>query len=655
MIMLCVNLFILNQVITTMKSNRAILVVLSFFLVSGCTLTAKDMISSGAVDKMIRTALEEQRAELEKKEIEISFSLLAAPDVNHRANAINNDWQESRYGTPISIKILQLTDDSMLLSADQESLNEDLESALGKTYIDHSDYVLTPRQFKFVDFEITNKKTRYIGVIADYHDINKATWKKTVRLDSRNKKQSLLVHLTMQEILIKTEDSKMSMQNQVIWSEGLFIKPQHFQQEARYFDYLLNQRIRSTGDYLYGFSTLEINQESLTFGKISLLSTSGVMPDGSVFEIPLHTASPEPLTVDDVSLIGQVVYLAIPLHSAGTSEVQWPESMGRNRYLPEQHEIRDLHSKDGNHALLHTAKLNACLLLERDNRSAYTCLALGRIRSVGADSSIALDENFYPTSLSVNAIPPLRRFLDDVTGLVHARAQHLATQVNSPRQSGVADVTDFMLLQTLNRLYPQFQHLGRLKQLHPERLYEVFSSASGELATFNEKQRVPKEYPAYFHDDCQSSFEPLLDAIRRGLGAISQAKAINIPINKQQYGNWSAPVHERGLFETADFILAVKAQVPTERLLTEFPQQAKVSSLEDIGQLISLQLPGVPLKSLPVAPRQLPYHAGFSYFQLDRNHPAFDKIIASSAGFGFHIAASLPELELQFWAIREMA
>ncbi len=445
----------------------------------------------------------------------------------------------------------------------------------------------------------------------------------------------------------------MTMQNRVIWSEGLFIKPQHFQQEARYFDYLLNQRIRSTGNFLYGFSTLQINKESLAFGKISLLEASGVMPDGSFFDIPLHTSAPTPLTVDDISPGGQVIYLAIPLHSAGTSEVQWPEDTGRNRYLPEQHEVKDLHSKEGGHAPLHTAKLNTSLLLGRDDRSAFTCLAMGRIRSVQADGSIVLYEDFYPTSLSITAIPSLRRFLDDITGLMRARAQLLAERVNSPRQSGVAEVTDFMLLQTLNRLYPQFQHLSRLKQLHPERLYQIFGSASGELATFNENSRLPEDSPAYIHDNCHSSFKPLLVAIRHGLGTMAQAKAVNIPINKEQYGNWSAPVHDSGLLKAADFILAVNAQVPTEKLLSEFPQQAKVSSLEQISQLISLQLPGIPLKALPVAPRQLPYHAGFSYFQIDRNHPVFGNIMSDSAGFGFHITASLPELELQFWAIRE--
>ena len=445
----------------------------------------------------------------------------------------------------------------------------------------------------------------------------------------------------------------MSGQNKVVWSEGLFIKPQHFQQEARYFRNLLNLRMQSTGSFLYGVNSLEFNHEHLAFGKISLLRASGIMPDGSVFEIPLQSASPEPLMIDDPSLVGQTIYLATPLSSLGTTEIQLPDNIGQSRYLTEQQEVKDLHSKEGNSTSLQTAKLNTCLLLDRDNRNAYTSIAIAKIQDIKADKSIALYNNFYPTSLSVSAIPSLQRFLEDTTDLIRARAHHLAEQINSPNQSGVAEVNDFMLLQTLNRIYPQFRHLSRLKQLHPERLYHFFSGVSGELSTFNEKNRLVEDYPAYQHDDCKPSFEPLIKNIRQGLGTMMQTRAVNIPITKEQYGNWVAPVNDSSLIDSADFILAVKAQVSTDKLLTDFPQQAKISSLEKISQLINLQLPGIPIKSLPVTPKQLPYHAGFSYFLLDKNHPIFKKVMPNSAGFGFHITSNLPELELQFWAIRD--
>ncbi|MGL4479312.1 MAG: type VI secretion system baseplate subunit TssK, partial [Aeromonas veronii] len=44
----------------------------------------------------------------------------------------------------------------------------------------------------------------------------------------------------------------MSSRNRVIWREGLFIKPQHFQQQQRHSDYALHARLSALSDYFYG-------------------------------------------------------------------------------------------------------------------------------------------------------------------------------------------------------------------------------------------------------------------------------------------------------------------------------------------------------------------------------------------------------------------
>jgi type VI secretion system protein ImpJ len=85
--------------------------------------------------------------------------------------------------------------------------------------------------------------------------------------------------------------------------------------------------------------------------------------------------------------------------------------------------------------------------------------------------------------------------------------------------------------------------------------------------------------------------------------------------------------------------------------LTLLFQWAKNEESTPLESLASLQLPGITLLPLPVAPRHLPFHAGFSYFELDRHHPGWQNL-RSGSGFGFHIAGEFQELELQFWAIR---
>jgi type VI secretion system VasD/TssJ family lipoprotein len=106
---------------------------------------------------------------------------------------------------PISFKVLMLRDNSLLLSADKESLDTDLENTLGKNYIDHNDYVLTPGQFKFVNFSRLDADVRYIGIIADYRDDAGSVWKKTFKVAPTGNTYPLHIHLTRQAVEILTE------------------------------------------------------------------------------------------------------------------------------------------------------------------------------------------------------------------------------------------------------------------------------------------------------------------------------------------------------------------------------------------------------------------------------------------------------------------
>lgn len=40
-----------------------------------------------------------------------------------------------------------------------------------------------------------------------------------------------------------------TMKNKVIWQEGLFALPQHFQQQQRHCEYLLTRRLDALGDF----------------------------------------------------------------------------------------------------------------------------------------------------------------------------------------------------------------------------------------------------------------------------------------------------------------------------------------------------------------------------------------------------------------------
>jgi len=112
-----------------------------------------------------------------------------------------------------------------------------------------------------------------------------------------------------------------------------------------------------------------------------------------------------------------------------------------------------------------------------------------------------------------------------------------------------------------------------------------------------------------------------------------------------------AMLNDRSLIDNASFVLVVRADMPSETLRARFGQQSKIGPVEHIRDLVNLQLPGIGLLPLPVAPRQIPFHAGSTYYELDRGSEHW-KQLANSGGFAFHVAGEFPGLSLAFWAIR---
>jgi type VI secretion system protein ImpJ len=139
--------------------------------------------------------------------------------------------------------------------------------------------------------------------------------------------------------------------------------------------------------------------------------------------------------------------------------------------------------------------------------------------------------------------------------------------------------------------------------------------------------------------------------LRRSLSMVLEQNAIPIPLQETKFGIRVATVADRLLFRTAVFVLAVNAQVPAETIRSRFPSQIKIGPVEKIRELVNLQLPGVALRPLPVAPRQIPYHAGFNYFELDRSGDMW-KALETASGCAIHVAGDYPGLELELWAIR---
>src|ERR1043166_1146927 len=112
----------------------------------------------------------------------------------------------------------------------------------------------------------------------------------------------------------------MSAHNRVIWSEGLFLQPQHFQQQERYLERYVEGRCQSLIANSWGFSEIEFERDFLSIGKAALRRAAGVFPDGTPFRMPDDDPLPTPIDIP-ADARDQILMLALPLRSAGAPDV----------------------------------------------------------------------------------------------------------------------------------------------------------------------------------------------------------------------------------------------------------------------------------------------------------------------------------------------
>ncbi|GGY36754.1 type VI secretion system baseplate subunit TssK [Pseudoduganella albidiflava] len=456
----------------------------------------------------------------------------------------------------------------------------------------------------------------------------------------------------------------MSWESKVIWSEGMFLQPQHFQQHDRYLERLIEARARPTLPYGWGFTRLELDETALALGKVALASASGLFPDGTPFDFPFTHPAPAPLDIP-ADARDQPVVLAVPLCRRGGRESDYHAARHNGANHGTNHNttadglarfsvgIVEVDDSTAQGAVpIEVGQLQLRLLLGKDATDAYACLGAVRVTERRADNALQLDRQYIAPALALQASGTLSSYCDEVHGLLHQRGNELGTQLGQPGRGGVAEIADFLLLQTVNRYQPLFAHLRQVPALHPERLFAAMLGLAGDLATFSRADRRPPAYPEYRHDDLRYSFTPLMADLRASLSMVLQRSAIAIELQDRKYGVRLAVLPDRGLLKSASFVLAVNAQMPSETLRTRFPSHVKIGPVERIRDLVNLALPGIALRSMPVAPRQIPYHAGFNYFELERSGELWGQL-EHSGGLAMHIAGDFPGLELEFWGIWE--
>src|SRR4051812_16657060 len=96
----------------------------------------------------------------------------------------------------------------------------------------------------------------------------------------------------------------MNRSSKVLWGEGLFLRPQHFQRQDLYHESRLAELSRSVHPYLWGVRTLKFDTEALSAGILRITELSAILPDGEFINAPGADELPDSITLASIENFG---------------------------------------------------------------------------------------------------------------------------------------------------------------------------------------------------------------------------------------------------------------------------------------------------------------------------------------------------------------
>ena len=444
----------------------------------------------------------------------------------------------------------------------------------------------------------------------------------------------------------------MAQYKRVMWHEGLFLRPHHFQQQQRHVEHLLDIRCAAQGGDNWGFIELELERELLHIGKLGLCRARGVFPDGTAFSMPDEDPLPAPIDITDLGR-GQVVYLAVALTRAGVADTERsPAADSMARFGAASITVRDAVGGYDGDAQLEVGELRTRLVLASQPAEGYARIPLASVIERRPDGRVLLEESFMPTVVCVRAAEALHKQLIKIKGLLKQRGDTLASKAVAGG-GGFAEIIEFLMLQTVNRFEPVVSQLADAPVVHPADVFLTLAALAGDLATTTLDTRRPPELPSYRHEALEATFAPLIRLLEREflIEPESRARPIALVVSKRA---------SRGVFpdpawlDDSMFVLAVRADVATEATRRNFASDCKVSEKDRLPALVQGSLPGIDLQLLPAAPRQIPQIMNTVYFELMRGGALWTEL-RKTGQLGlwvFDQNQRYPNLTLELWAIR---
>ena len=435
----------------------------------------------------------------------------------------------------------------------------------------------------------------------------------------------------------------MNIDQPLYWHQGLFLQPQHFQQNDARIENRLSRTTALIHPYPWGLISLKVNEAALVARQCLIEQLSVRFPEGTLAEYP-GNAVLETRSLDSGDFVGgpRTLYVGLRRLLPGDDNAQVFESLSSGSKA----EARFVVAADpeivadrlGSSPEARVRAMSYVLRLfwedELEHLSAYELLPIARLEQDG--DRIRLAVRYVPPCVNLAASPILQQTLREIRDELVGRARQLAV-FKQPGQGNRGDldatqVNYLMALAVLNRYGPLLTHLMETPQVSPWQLYGVLRQLVGELSLFSNRCDMLGETPdgrslvnTYRHEDAGISMAGMAVLISQQLNEISVSSELLVRLQRQD-GLFQAELPEAFFGPRHRYFLIAHSESDPVLLAESLPRDGKLGSSNAMPELINRALPGVELIYLQVPPQGLPRLVNALYFRLETLSDGWDAL-----------------------------
>lgn len=424
----------------------------------------------------------------------------------------------------------------------------------------------------------------------------------------------------------------MKINRRVVWSEGMFMAPQHMQVLDAFHEAQLDARLAALAGDAWGVAALEIDASALSLGELRLLRFAGVMPDGLVAQFEAEDAPPARAVKGHLAPTATSVdvYLAVPREREGVPGYDGPGvgAARRPRWSRVPRMVLD-RVAGASEVELEVAAPRLELLFGDEGRGEHEVIKVAEVER-NAAGSLVLVAGFVPPVLRVGASPWLTAELGKLLTLMVARQRRLAEACRQRDGASVefmgSDVTRFLLLSAVNAKVPTLRYVVETGELSPRALYLQLIELAGALGTFSPEGALG-QVANFSYLDLRATFGELLRQITGLLGAAAFESDLRVALERRPDGTFVGKLQDERVLASKRYYLAVRAELPEAQLAEQLPRLAKIATVADIHQFVQAALPGVPVQVTYRPPAQIAVRSGVVYFALDTSHATWRSVV----------------------------